>query len=411
MITLNQLQKSYLYFLVALVVCIFILLHTNQNSSQTLATFFLAFSPLLLLLKNPSAVNKDYKLISFSVIAYITYFLLQYFQRENSDIAYGAARNLLFILLLPITILLVINLKPSKQQIFYLILIASILSISPIFSDLLQHKSRGNSVTHPIFWGNIALCTGLICFVFGHHLPNREKYLSYIGLTFGLAASIWSGTRGGWISLPVVMLFLVWSKSIYYKKIIILTLAICIAISLYPPARQRVIKTFTPPTSAQISAANEDLAINSDNSTNARLAMWKIAFDTFLKSPIIGTGLDGFYSAGDEAIEDKTTSNRNIRYKHAHNDVLEILSSGGILGLMAYIGIFLSIMRVFISTVKNPNLMPYSFSGILLTLEFLIFGVTETFMLSKLTVVYFSLIGGIMAGSIISEKYGNRKNA
>lgn len=412
MTTLQTIQKSYIYFLAILATCIFILLHTNQNSSQTLATFLFAFSPFLLLFSPPEAQNTSYKLIVFSVVAYITYFFLQYFQRENSDIAYGAARNLLFLSLLPATIILAIKIKPSKQHVFYLLFATSLLSTSPIFSDLLNHSQRGNSAIHPIFWGNMALCTGFMCFAFGQDLTKRESYLSYIALFFSLAASFWSGTRGGWITIPFIMLFLVYTKIFNFKKIILIFLLISTAIAIHPNSRNRIVNTFTILQPASINDEEKDnRVISVDNATNERLAMWQIAYTAFLKSPLIGNGLDGFYKAKEAALEQHQTMEQTRTYKHSHNDILEILSSGGVLGLLFYLIVFASLLRIYITKRKQPNLRPYANTGILLCIEFILFGLTETFMLSKLTVVYFSLINGLLIGSIFMADTREINNA
>lgn len=258
----------------------------------------------------------------------------------------------------------------------------------------------------------MALCTGFMCFAFGQDLTKRESYLSYIALFFSLAASFWSGTRGGWITIPFIMLFLVYTKIFNFKKIILIFLLISTAIAIHPNSRNRIVNTFTILQPASINDEEKDnRVISVDNATNERLAMWQIAYTAFLKSPLIGNGLDGFYKAKEAALEQHQTMEQTRTYKHSHNDILEILSSGGVLGLLFYLIVFASLLRIYITKRKQPNLRPYANTGILLCIEFILFGLTETFMLSKLTVVYFSLINGLLIGSIFMADTREINNA
>lgn len=410
MSAISRINKVYLYLMGFLLVVTFILLHTNQNSSQTAATFLLAFSPLLLLNKNPVQQPNNYRLIIASVIGYVTVFLLQYFQREVSDIAHGAARNMLFILLLPMTILLTINLRPSTKQIFYLLFFASILSISPLITDILHHSRRGISATHPIFWGNMALCTGFLCLVFASRLNKQEQFLSYIALIFSIGASLWSGTRGGWITIPIMAIFLAWSKTVSVKNIILLTVSISILLVSYPDSRNKLLRTFNSPNTAYTAADGISASIRIDNSTKARLEMWASALDRFKQSPFIGNGLDGFYSAGN--VEFKNQKNTiHKHYNHSHNDVLELLVISGLLGLLAYAAIFFCLARSYIHNLKSKQNQPFVFAGLLLLVEFFLFGLTENFMLNKMTVTYFSILNGLFIGSTLLITDTEKKDA
>lgn len=86
-------------------------------------------------------------------------------------------------------------------------------------------------------------------------------------------------------------------------------------------------------------------------SDNGRFNLWRLAFDNFLSSPIFGAGFYGF---------DVETAVFGPLPKQAHNTVLQLLSSTGVVGLLSYAFYRLKSIKPF---VKHPTLMK-SFLGI-----------------------------------------------
>ncbi len=74
--------------------------------------------------------------------------------------------------------------------------------------------------------------------------------------------------------------------------------------------------------------------VNSEDPTTGRLHFWDVTMDIIKNHPIIGTGLGAFgvvYTGYD-------SRNGLYRLEQAHNDYLQVLSDGGILG--ALLGLF-----------------------------------------------------------------------
>ena len=73
--------------------------------------------------------------------------------------------------------------------------------------------------------------------------------------------------------------------------------------------------------------------------TSGRSHFWQVAIDVFAAHPIIGAGLDAFSSAYPRF----DTWNGTYRVEHAHNEYLEVLAEGGIVG-MACVAVFIAIL-------------------------------------------------------------------
>ena len=69
---------------------------------------------------------------------------------------------------------------------------------------------RAGGYLNPIQFGNIALLMGVLCMV--HALVifdfSRLNTLSWLGFVSGLAASVWSLTRGGWLALILIFIWI-----------------------------------------------------------------------------------------------------------------------------------------------------------------------------------------------------------
>jgi len=89
---------------------------------------------------------------------------------------------------------------------------------------------------------------------------------------------------------------------------------------------------------------------STNTSLNARFFSWQAGWKGFLEKPVLGYGwgnysapFDKYFSAGLY----KWTPNEEF-YDRAHNMVIEMLATAGVLGLLTYLGIFVSVLIVLI---------------------------------------------------------------
>lgn len=81
----------------------------------------------------------------------------------------------------------------------------------------------------------------------------------------------------------------------------------------------------------------EDLRFAGDSAIHTRIASYKIAWEMFTESPLIGKGLGSFN--GYKNLEWTTIQ------KYPHNIILEILSEMGIIGMLVFIVLYIFIVR------------------------------------------------------------------
>ncbi len=386
-------------FIITCITLLFWLLHTNQSSSQSAATLLLLFAPFSLFFIKDSQIIKHKSLIlTFSLIIFFAVFnFLILTQHEFNKQALASYRALFFWLLFPIASVLIWKAKPSKQWIFIVFSLAAIFSLSPVIRDYINGIHRGASSGHPIFWGNIALCSGVIAFALRTSIPGKSwtNYLGYIALVCGITASIWSQTRGGWISIPVSFLLLIALRSITKLQATCAIVIIIIAASSIDTIKNRIAYTF------QFSNIfTEEIKLG--NSTQVRLDMWQAAFEIFKQKPFFGNGFNYYQKGAQELVSKGEAKAWVSQFEKPHNEYFNTLVSSGIVGLLTLGSIIFSIMFILYKFPKNS---PFKLAGYLLVTQFLVFSISEVFFSTKLTIVYFCIASALIiySGLIDSE--------
>nr|MCR4990182.1 O-antigen ligase family protein [Lachnospiraceae bacterium] len=101
-------------------------------------------------------------------------------------------------------------------------------------------------------------------------------------------------------------------------------------------------------------------SFTSDSWGNNRGFIWRIAIETFsqgsIKDKLFGVGPDLFYNASDRFFHDEIYHVWGVsKLSNAHNEFLNMLVTEGILGLVAYAGLFLSSMMTGIRCLKKDT--------------------------------------------------------
>ena len=204
--------------------------------------------------------------------------------------------------------------------------------------------------------GDITMSLGLFSLVTSFYLlelkKNKCALLAIIGAIFGVLASVLSFARGGWISLPLIFLMIlyIYKNIISKKRLIVLLLGVFVSAIILSMNEQFVYR---------ILDAKNNLAYYfeglKDGSVGARLDMWKIGFNAFIEHPIGGWSLSELAGYKMSLAEKGLVSHEFIVYSHLHNQFIDELAKKGILGGVAILGIFFIPLYVFYTKQKNKQ--------------------------------------------------------
>lgn len=163
------------------------------------------------------------------------------------------------------------------------------------------------------------------------------QLLALLGMCAAIVIIIKSGTRASWlalISVPFIAQSLLARKSWRWLLAAIGTVVLAGVVSygVAPMVKERV-----DAATSNVSEYMSGDAVSRENSLGLRFDLWKVAIETFRRSPVWGTSYEGRAAVKKEMIEAGVVS-EHIGVQgtgSAHNELLNAMSQKGVLGLMA----------------------------------------------------------------------------
>jgi O-antigen ligase len=196
------------------------------------------------------------------------------------------------------------------------------------------HGSLSNLMTYAQILMLIT-CMGLAIALF---YPHRFRIMIWVGLMLMGFAILLTLNRQSWLGLFLAMTFLLFNKKRVY--------------SLIPVFLAILVFIFGPQTLKNRMATMTDLK---DYSVNERVLMWKAGWDILQDHPLTGCGFKCQFVIADRYPEHAILQ----KYTHMHNSPIQLAVDTGILGLTAWIsiwiGFFLSLTRQLKHIPKNSS--------------------------------------------------------
>lgn len=244
---------------------------------------------------------------------------------------------------------------------------------------------RAGGHTHPIQFGNVALLFGVLCVVralVGHQVWAM-RVLMLAGFVAGLAASVWSQTRGGWVAVVLIFVWIVVNATKAWAPLKRAAVAVGLLVVLAIPTLQP-----NGVVQSRIKEATSELKVffeqgRQDTSVGARLAMWSVAFDEIGHAPILGHGNQGWVETRDAAIQDGRLSSFSAGFTHLHNEYLNVAFKRGLVGLALYLALYLVPMLMFFKPYlqdARPDVRALAMAGMVIPMMYMDFGLTQTFL-------------------------------
>lgn len=318
----------------------------------------LGYSVYCLFKKMPFALTKEAKWLIWTLLFYFSVFVLSWLIHDGKIRELdNPSRVLLFIPVL----LLLLHIPPRLNMVLYAIPLGSIIAgITAIYDKLVLHSEMAFSsrIMH-IQGGDISMSLGMFSFAIGFYFFQKTQLkltaLCILAALFGILGSILSTARGGWPALPILLIALLWiyrrnlSKTFFITLIGLFTLAI-IGITQMPNNQ----------ISERFAAAQDDIQQyleqgNGSTSVGARFDMWQSVFIMVQEKPILGWGTQGAPQKRHQLAEQGIISQYAGQFTHAHNQYLDDLSKRGIIGLVAFLAIFVIPLRRFMPGLKSDS--------------------------------------------------------
>jgi O-antigen ligase len=254
----------------------------------------------------------------------------------------------------------------------------------------------GSGFLNPIHFGDISLTLGVLA-ALSINLAHKEnrlmRFVKILSLLAGIYVSIKTGSRGGWIALPVFLALWIWfgKKTLSRKKIYLrVSMSMVIFLASY---------ALIPEVSHRIDLIKDNLsayAAGHDNtSIGIRFQLWHVAILLFESHPIFGVGMGGFKAAMPEMLNAKLLTQEAAVFgaQEVHSEILSRASQLGSFGLISILSIYLVPLFLFLRKTQSGSvaLKNISRNGIVFVAGFFIYGLTvETFDLT-MTAAFYSM--------------------
>ncbi len=249
----------------------------------------------------------------------------------------------------------------------------------------MQLGQRAGGFTHPIQFGNIALLFGVLCLVRAVVVPGatRLNALMWMGFVSGLAASVWSQTRGGWVAVVLIFIWILINATKSWAPIKRTSVALGLLLVLLLPALQPngVVQSRIKEAVTEVNAFVE--SGKQDTSVGARLAMWKLGLEGIQHAPFLGSGDQGWLNMRDAALADGRLSQFSAGFTHLHNEYLNMVFKRGLVGLALFLALYLVPMLMFFKPYlhdERAEVRALAMAGMVIPMMFMDFGLTQTFL-------------------------------
>lgn len=336
-------------------------------------------------------------------------FLSQSYHHLYSGHPYDAASR--FLLAVPIFMLLRrtrFDVVACVQYGFPMAAIVGCLMIKPIAMG-----RSGIATLDLIHFGDFELVLGVLS-VLSINLTARDAFLvrslKIIGLLAGIYASVASGSRGGWIALPIFLIIFIYFRfgKISLKALIVAPLMLVMAGLLA--------YLFSSGIHHRVDEVKGDLTAfqhgNPDTPTGIRLQLFKAAAVVFAENPLFGVGPDGFAREMDPMLKAGkiTPLAADLGKGEVHNELLSRAAGLGVFGLIAILSIYLVPGRIFYRAMraKAVQIRQAGMLGLVFVSSFMVFGLTAETLNLTMATAFYSLTVAVLLAACLNIHHGEQ---
>jgi len=267
------------------------------------------------------------------------------------------------------------------------------------WQKLFEGVSRAGGHTHVIQFGNLSMLLGVLCLAgLGWAVVQRQRngWVAFmlLGAMGGILGSLFSGSRGGWVGFPIVLLVLyrAYGTGLSPKlKVAAIVAVLTAGIAVYAVPQLGV--------QSRVHQAVSDINLyisgeNRATSVGSRFEMWRGATLLIQEKPLVGWGSNGYEQAMAALGEKGVINQEAAQYGHAHNEFIDAFAKRGLIGLFVLLALYIIPMRLFAKQIKADNLAVRAIAtaGVLLPVTYIDFGLSQAFLTHNSGVMMYAFL-------------------
>lgn len=381
-----------------------------------LSSFVFLIAALFFLKPGFAALRRHWHAIRWVVILFAFNFLYTLACFALRDQAPGDLEKPARMLFGVSALMLVLAVKPDRKSLWWGVIGGAFVAMLLVgYQRLFLGEDRPGGLLNAITFGDIALSLGLIALAAMIDVRSvRQVFWPAIGALAGLAASTMTGTRGGWLGLVFCgLLFIQHSHFLGNRRVravVAFTFAFMAATYFVPETgvRERVRQGVVDITTYFSGGS-------AFSNVGVRLELWKAAGILIEDAAVLGRGEQGYRKVLEPLVQQGELDPVVLAMPHFHNEALQAMVTGGVVGFAAWFGLILGPFAFFTRAVGARNASRQEFAaalaGILLVTSYFGYGLTEVIFWSVKGALFYALMVFLLMGFYLNAKEANQQPA
>lgn len=294
-------------------------------------------------------------------------------------------------------VLLCLHYPPSFLGIFAGVWVGAVATAMMAAVELYTSPLRASGFTGGIQFGNLGLLLGVVALsiaLFGLEVRQKTGFvlMAVVAAMAGVFISLASGSRGGWVAVPLV-LSVFYAAYVKREKALRITLFLVLGTALFLAAVSQVSRVKT-----RIDLVQTDLSEfhrgNENTSIGLRLGLWQAELQLIARQPLTGWNKPQHTLALQDMVAQGKLGKQASELANSHNTFLEIWIYTGIIGLAGVLFLLGVAAYGFSRHIRSAN--PYTkfaaVSGLNLVLSYCVFSQTQIMLGRNNTLIFFLLM-------------------
>jgi O-antigen ligase len=304
---------------------------------------------------------------------------------------------------------LVLAVRPERRLLWWGVSAGALAALPFIaWQRLWLHVDRPGGLINAITFGDLSLLLALLALVGAIDMRNHARQAMFAGIAAlaGLAASVLTGSRGGWVALlPAVVLLLRHVRMLDSRRLGALLAAVIVLLagSWFVPALGVHDRFAEGVDNARTWMDGGNVFTN----VGTRLELWKGAAMLIAERPLLGRDVKAVRARLAEYAAEGRLDPVVLPLPHLHNDGLQQLATGGVVGFASWLALLGAPLVFFARRLTGGAQAPQStvaLAGVLVVVGYASFGLTEVIFWSVAGSVFYALMVFLLMGFCLNAK-------
>ena len=282
-----------------------------------------------------------------------------------------------------------------------LLLSAFAISSGLVSGSLLHVGARVDGASNAIAYSELlAVSFGAVLIYAGGRISRagQWRYLALLAVlaALGLLALLMTGTRGTLLAMPVLAVLVALALRVrhaIWASFLILVVLAGVAFTFSPAMHKRtvgMVRDVKSLITEEVSGSSVSV------STRMRYRLWAASIEMSKDRLLFGYGQGQFNDALKSLRPRPPEARKLYIFDHAHNQFLNILVEGGLVGLLLFVGMLATMVYAGARCVARSAYRERGLVLVWVALAYSVFGLTQAFFLHGVTTLQFGVYAGLL---------------